>query len=461
VTLSHDETNARLLELVYDEATPTERAALEAHVATCAQCQAELAALGETRAHLRVALDDAPVPARAHARILEAAAQAVATPPVQALVAAAPARAIVPARAPSPWERLRGRWTFPTLATVGAVAVVLLASKVFLDPQRTVERGREAMAPAEPQPATVTRSDEARAKNAAPPAGPADELGASDDRARAIAPVAPAFGGLMGKRMAGAFARKHRESANLLHGAASSEGAGEIVSGGLGAGSSGVARGEAQPAAPASAAPAGAFARPPSDWKGGAPGNGPAPASRGAPVASSAPRRLQKLSDDSLDGLGAAAPSESKAEPAPAKPLSAKKSERDEGTGADSPVADKEIAAARDPSDERDKKVAPAKDKAPEAKREEKAEAAPTQETLAHRAEQLFAARRWSAAIAAYRDLIRRFPDADLKPRWSARLTQAQAESDAAIAQRRAAAASEAQARAKASKKADVEPVGQ
>ena len=407
MTLSHDEVNARLLELVYDEATPAERAALEAHVATCAACRAELAALGETRAHLRVALDDAPVPARAHARILEAAAQAVATPPVPAPVAAAPARAIVPARAPSPWQRLRGRWTFPTLATVGAVAVVLIASKVFLDPQRTVERGREAMAPAEPTPATVTRSDEARAKSAAPPVGSADELGASGARARAIAPVAPAFGGLLGKRMSDALARKHRESANRLHGAASSEGegAGEIASGGVGAGSSGAARGQAQPAAPASAAaPAGAFASPPSDWKGGAPGNGPAPAARAAPV------------------------------------------------------ADKELAAERDDGDGREKKVAPAK--APESKREEKAEPAPTQETLARRAEQLFAARRWSAAIAAYRELLRRFPDADLQPRWSARLTQAQAEADAAIAQRGAAAPA-AKARVKASPKADVAPVGQ
>ncbi len=459
MTLSHDETNARLLELVYDEATPAERAELEAHVATCAECQVELAALGATRAHLRVALDDVPVPARAHARILEAAAQAVATP--------APARLIVPARAPSLWERLRGRWTFPTLATVGAVAVVLIASKVFLDPQRTVERGREAMAPAEPQPATVTRSDEAFAKNAAS-AG-----------ARAVAPngVSPALGGLMGKRMSEALVRKHHES---LHGAASQEGAGTIASGGFGAGALGVRGGQAQPAAPA---PASAFASPPSDWKGGAPGNGPstrtspppmaappppAPTLRAAPGASSAsaPRRMQKLTDDSLDGLGAGSASPAEAKAAPAKPFVAKKSaraDRDEATGADSPAADKESAReSQVEEDEIGQLRAPAKDKAPASKREEKAEAAPTQETLARRAEQLFAARRWSAAIAAYRDLIRRFPDADLAPRWSARITQAQAESDAAIAQRSAAAAkAAAEPKVRAKAKADALPVGE
>ncbi len=459
MTLSHDETNARLLELVYDEATPAERAVLEAHVATCASCQAELASLGATRAHLRGALDDVPVPARAHARILEAAAQAVATAAIQA------PRAIVPPRAPSLWERLRGRWTFPTLATVGAVAVVLIASKVFLDPQRTVERGREAMAPAEPRPATVTRFDEALAKNAVS----ADGRGAAAERARAMAPggVPPALGGLMGKRMSEALVRKHRESAHLLHGAASQEGAGagEIAGGGFGAGaasSSGPRGGQAQPAAP----PAAAFASPPSDWKGGAPGNAPStrtspppmavpppPAPRAAAVPASAPRRMQKLSDDSFDGLGAgsAAPAEAKA--APAKPSVAKKSTRDEETGADSPAADREIAAEQD---EREKKIAPAKDKASESKHEDAAEAAPTQETLARRAEQLFAAHRWSAAIAAYRDLVRRFPDADLKPRWSARITQAQSKSDAA-----STAASQSKVRAKASKKADVVPVGE
>ena len=42
-------------------------------------------------------------------------------------------------------------WTLPTFATLGAVAVVVLASKVFLEPDKTVELGRRALqsAPAE------------------------------------------------------------------------------------------------------------------------------------------------------------------------------------------------------------------------------------------------------------------------------------------------------------------------
>ncbi|HEY2731672.1 MAG TPA: zf-HC2 domain-containing protein, partial [Polyangia bacterium] len=101
MTLSHDDANARLLELVYGEAAPAERAALEAHVATCARCTADLAALGDTRARLRASLDDddAPVPARAHARILEAANAAAA---VAARARAGDRAALGPAAATPP-----------------------------------------------------------------------------------------------------------------------------------------------------------------------------------------------------------------------------------------------------------------------------------------------------------------------------------------------------------------------
>ncbi|HVX95679.1 MAG TPA: zf-HC2 domain-containing protein, partial [Polyangia bacterium] len=82
MTLSHEDANARLLDLVYGEAAPDERAALEAHVATCPRCTAELASLGGTRARVRAALDeDAPVPPRVRANLLAAAREAVAAVP--------------------------------------------------------------------------------------------------------------------------------------------------------------------------------------------------------------------------------------------------------------------------------------------------------------------------------------------------------------------------------------------
>jgi len=82
---------------------------------------------------------------------------------------------------------------------------------------------------------------------------------------------------------------------------------------------------------------------------------------------------------------------------------------------------------------------------------------ATSQEALTRRAEELFAARRWSEAIAAYRELLRRYPDADLKTRWRARLTQAQAASGAP-AGGAARAAAKASAASKTEPKTKAEP---
>jgi hypothetical protein len=83
------------------------------------------------------------------------------------------------------------------------------------------------------------------------------------------------------------------------------------------------------------------------------------------------------------------------------------------------------------------KKAAPAKTTPPAAKDAENAPADKylrhddaTQATLARRADELFAAGRWSEAVAAYRELLRRFPHADHEARWRARVSQAQALAD-------------------------------
>ena len=44
--------NTALVGYLYDECEPAERQAIDAHVAVCAACAAELAALGSTRLHL-------------------------------------------------------------------------------------------------------------------------------------------------------------------------------------------------------------------------------------------------------------------------------------------------------------------------------------------------------------------------------------------------------------------------
>src|SRR5205085_1853755 len=94
---THEDVNARLLELVYDELEAAERAPLQAHVDGCARCQADLTAFAQTRAVARQVLaDDAP-PTRARAAILRAAAEvATARAPMAAAATKPPAREAKP-----------------------------------------------------------------------------------------------------------------------------------------------------------------------------------------------------------------------------------------------------------------------------------------------------------------------------------------------------------------------------
>ncbi len=145
MAINCQDVSARMMELLYGELSGDDRATVEAHLAGCASCAAELATFQSTRAAARRALDVDEPPARAHQAILRASAAAVAAKQAK------PIEARAAARRPSFWERWRTRWTLPTFATLGAVAVVVLASKVFLEPDKTVELGRRAVqsAPAE------------------------------------------------------------------------------------------------------------------------------------------------------------------------------------------------------------------------------------------------------------------------------------------------------------------------
>jgi len=184
---SCEDVSARMMELLYGELPEGERAAIEAHLETdaggCARCRAELAGLRSTRAIARQVLDETP-PARAHQAILRAAAAAVAGRQP------APEKRVEPA-GPSFWDRLRARWTFPTLATIGAVAVVLLASKIFLEPEKTYERGRQGLVPPPveaPAPAPTTAGEPATAT--APAAAEAERSAPSAAASRVAAPAA-------------------------------------------------------------------------------------------------------------------------------------------------------------------------------------------------------------------------------------------------------------------------------
>jgi hypothetical protein len=138
-----EQIRGRMLELLYGELPPDARAEVSGHVAGCESCRAELAALESTRSLARGAMTADSPPPRTREAILRAAAAAVRPRPVAA------------AEKPPFWAWLRQKWTLPTFATIGAVAVFLLASRIFLEPEKTYERGKEGLVPVEaPAPAT-------------------------------------------------------------------------------------------------------------------------------------------------------------------------------------------------------------------------------------------------------------------------------------------------------------------
>jgi hypothetical protein len=152
--------------LADDALTPAERAALDAHLAGCAECRRELAAFGRTVALVR-AIDPAHAPAGFVDRVLAAAW-------------------------PEPWprwlvRRLSAPW--PTLP-LGAAALLLVAGLAVLlfraspEPQQTA---RYQSAPPAPAPTRETT-----------PSGASDTLqdasrdaGASATATREVAPAAP------------------------------------------------------------------------------------------------------------------------------------------------------------------------------------------------------------------------------------------------------------------------------
>jgi hypothetical protein len=422
-TLTHEDASAQLLDLVYGEAEGAAKAALEAHVAGCAQCQSELAALGDTRALLRSGLEEPPVPARAHAKILEAAKAAVAVP--AAAKAAAPAKAKAPA--PSFWERMRGRWTFPTLATVGAVAVVVVTSKMFLDPKRAFEQMESSRAPVEEVPAAApVARQEAPAQTAPAPSAeaPADDKAAPAEMSEALKRRRAAIeqlrvGSLRDRQRTHSVDERLRSAMDRLDGAGYGLGAVGSGSGGGGVAApmkrdelakalrANAAEKAAEPAAPPpapvaakpAAAPARNYASPPAGWEAegkasqpkggvarGAVGGAVAPAPASPPAVATAPAKRKAIAKDD--------------------------SERDEA-----PMEELSESRAREQSADGDKA-------------EKKKESAPQPDaaTLARKAEQLFAAGRWGEAITAYRELLRRFPEADGAGQWRSRLVQAQRE---------------------------------
>jgi hypothetical protein len=432
--------STRMMELLYGELSGNERATIEAHLAACSSCRAELAAFQSTRASARRALDVDEPPSRAHQAILRAAAAAV--------VAKQPNPIETRAAAPqsSFWERWRARWTLPTFATVGAVAVVLLASKVFLEPEKTVELGRHVLrttpaeAPAapptaaEPQAPVGAEAQEERLHSApAQKKSEKERRGAGPERLQPSAAenapppstAAPATGQHRRAAPAGFGAPGGLEKGA---GAASSERAKLRASDGFDIedelaggppGGSRPAKREFAPPPPPLAEPA-RPARPAAkqsrdrDVEGEALDDAAA-APRGSVghVAGGAgeappPARAKAKREDKNEETRAEMPAEMPS----ALPSATSNLDRNPAAPPPAPAPSRAPSAAR---------AASVEDKA-EAKSESRAESKPVAESPVARADRLFAQGQWAAAARAYRDLLRRDPHNGDAARWRQRL---------------------------------------
>ncbi|HVT08758.1 MAG TPA: zf-HC2 domain-containing protein [Polyangia bacterium] len=359
-------TRARMLELIYGELQPEARAEVDAHVAGCTACRAELKALESTRVLARRTLAADQPPPRAHAAIMRAAATA-------ARPAAAPVAKAVPAEKPSAWAWLRGKWTLPTFATVGAVAVFLLASRIFLEPDKTYQRGREGMLPAEqPPPSAAPATPAAKTAAEGAGAGSAAEREGVGSTDLAVEPAGTAE--LLEPR-----APRRRPDVSAGSGRLEMEA-------------------EERPALPQ-------FAPPPPA----------APARRAAPRAHAAPPHEvfdQPLAADEAApsgsaigreraGAGSPAAAADRADAPAAKARTSKKAE--------APAAEELAASAASAA-------APAPPRS-----------AAGRESPVARADRLFAQSRWVEAAVAYRELLRDDPRNAEAPRWRQRLTACEA----------------------------------
>ena len=452
MAINCQDVSARMMELLYGELSGDDRAALEAHLAGCASCAAELATFQSTRAAARRALDIDEPPARAHQAILRAAAAAVAAKQPK------PIEARAAARQPSFWERWRTRWTLPTFATLGAVAVVVLASKVFLEPDKTVELGRRALqsAPAEaPAAPPVVAEPQATARQATAkrtsrrrrlqpaPAEKKRKDEAPEQLQPSVANNAPA------RSIAAPTTAQRRRAAPDGFGAL-----GGLTKGG-GAASSGRAK---APASDGFSFEDDMAAAPPAAPKPGKREFAPPPPPLAEPAR---PSEVGREPDERARHRGRSArgdrgPSPWKRGPrrrrrrrsAAAGPRQGQES--GDALGHGQPRSRPRCRIGAHPHLRTARPQAPpaapaasVADKA-DAKSETRAESKPVAESPVARADRLFAQGQWAAAARAYRDLLRRDPNNGDAARWRQRLA---ASEEAASAQAPAAASAPASGR--------------
>ena len=494
--MSCEQIDEQMIDFLYGELSSDARAAFEAHLPGCDRCRREVAAFGQTRALARAGLDEAP-PAHLRARIVAAAraalpAAAAAGAAGAAAAAAAPLNPnqpakLVPARPPkgtSFWDRMRAWWALPTLATVGALAVFLLASRDILDVPGIHRRADPASSSPEAASDRVAMKGEPRIiVGEVPPAAmpSADELAGNIREPEAAAPApderrrSPALRTLS----SGPARPRAKRSAAAPAGSSVAGNAADRDLGGLGRGAATSGGGAVAERRVAKKAfhddPLDGLKSEEKSERGGyAPPPPPAaPASAPAPVVAAKERRSL---DDLLSGQlrsgsnqpRAAAPAPVRVAAAPREPSQDSEVSREGGAAAPEPAARPHRATSLASDDQSDRAFAPVPrpkpgaaagkgysapapaaaaaeppapppapqlasrersqskaEKSPSKDKDAKSDA-PRAETLVQRADRLFTEGRWVEAAVAYRDLLRQQPSSPDAPRWRRRLTAAE-----------------------------------
>jgi len=471
MTFTHDDIRERLVDYLYGQLDDDARAAFQAHLDTCPACREEVGGAERARVVAREVvrrpLGDA-VPERVRARAFEAARAAAARPrglPVQEKPQAA---------AVEGWfGRLRRRWTwtFPTFATVAAMAVFLLVrATIFREAKSPLgeERARELARPAAAPAAEPAAPDAVRAL---PPGDQGLRLGGrgtATDRAAIRDSEAPS------------------EAQDFRHGSPAVKEPGESDTGprvrrsppGGGVRHRGVSSPSGLPATASSGAgappPAAAPARKPAPHEAASPGPGAigsAAREQRQPLDAEKKVAEKKLPDESnqteLEGLepqadrdeagktqaprrAAAAPKREFAAPPPppapqAPAMAAPPAKGGAPAMLDMPRDDADAASvvtqksgkksktSSKTRSEANKDDEPASVATPQAQSRpgatDKAGASAPDPALARasRADTLIAQRRWGEAIVILRDLLRQYPTHASVPTWRQRLAAAQA----------------------------------
>jgi anti-sigma factor RsiW len=412
VSLPIETFRAQLVDYLYGELEGDALRAFEAKLAESAECRRELEALQETltlaREGLRVQADEEP-PARVRDAVLRAAAQ-----PAKGEQASANAPAAQHATAEGGfWAWLRAPWLLPTLGVCAAVAVVVLGRRIET-PQ--TERAADP------------RRDQGVAAPAAAHGGPPAGSKAGDPLVPAPAsqgaPRAPAEDPRLGSPSSRAQSRGPGPLSTARQRSPASPGKG--ASPASSAAFDDADEWRAQPA------PSADYAVPPPAWQPHATAEGSArreaePSSRRA-SREAPPEELAPGAEPSEPTLRARAPSASSTSERPASGFGAAGSAH----STTSPAREPKVARAPLPQ-----AAAPAPAKAsPERAGRLATEAASDGDAFTdrdarapseqvERAQRHAAGQRWSEAAAAYRALLRHYPNDPRVPVWRRQLAAA------------------------------------